>query len=458
MFGGVDLSGAGQRLLPEHIPLRFFGSAVVFHILAWLALLVVAPEVPGYVGGPGPVLAAVHTLTLGVLLMTAFSASFQMLPVALGCDAPPALACNAAYWLLLAGAAMLIGGFALYDTLLIRIGAATAALAVAVHVGAMMRLVRGGGELRAVVPYVRVALAAMAAAAALALALQFEQVSELLPPGGPTHGDIAAAHMILAAYGFMGMLALGLSQVVVPLFAVALVPYERWAVLSLRLGSAALVLGASGCLLASDLMIAAGAVFGLGAAGVHVRMMTDLLAKRLRKRLSPEFVLIRASWLIMPVPLAIGVGLVAGVLPDTAPALFGFALLYGWLLTLLVGVLQRIMPLLASMHTGRPGRAPAVPTRLTAEKPLLVHRWCHLAALAIVFVGIGIDQAPLVRVGAGVGAIGAIAFAVFVVIVFRRMKAHMQDAAEASATPKQGKASAGQGKTMTAAPPAARRE
>lgn len=440
MFGGVDLSGAGQRLLPEHIPLRFFGSAVAFHILAWLGLMLVAPEVPGFMGGPGPVLAAVHTLTLGVLLMTAFGASFQMLPVALGLDAPPALACNVVYWLLLVGAVMLIGGFALYDALLIRIGAATASVAVAVHIGAMLRLVRGGGELRAVVPYVRVALASMAAAAALALALQFDAVTALLPRQGPSHGDVAAAHMILAAYGFMGMLALGLSQVVVPLFAVALVPYERWAVLTLRLAAAALVLGVAGCLLVSDLMIAAAAVLGLGAAGVHVRMMTDLLAKRLRKRLSPEFVLIRTSWLILPVPLAIGAGLVAGVLPDTAPALFGFALLYGWLLTLLVGVLQRIVPLLASMHTGRPGSAPAVPTRLTADKPLLVHRWCHLAALAIVFVGIGIDQAIMVRLGAGIGAIGAIAFAVFVVIVFRRMKAHMRDTAQTPATPKQARA------------------
>lgn len=425
MFGGVDLSGAGQRLLPEHIPLRFFGSAVAFHILAWLGLMAVAPEVPGFVGGPGPVLAAVHTLTLGVLLMTAFGASFQMLPVALGRDAPPASACNVVYWLLLAGAVTLIGGFALYDALLIRIGAAVVAVAVAVHIAAMLRLVRGGGELRAVVPYVRVSLGSMAAAALLALALQFDAVAALLPP----HGDVAAAHMILAGYGFMGMLAFGLSQVVVPLFAVALVPYERWAVLTLRLAAAALVLGVAGCLLASDLMIAAGTVFGLGAAGVHIRMMTDLVAKRLRKRLSPEFVLIRASWLILPVPLAIGAGLVAGVLPDTAPALFGFALLYGWLLTLLVGVLQRIVPLLASMHTGRPGRPPAVPTRLVADKPLLVHRWCHLAALAIVFAGIAADQAIVVRIGAGVGAVGAVAFAVFVVIVFRRMKAHMQAAA-----------------------------
>ena len=79
---GAFLGGAKSRLLPPSIPFRFFGAAVAFHLLAWLALLAGAARLPAFAGGPGPVLAALHLVTLGVLVMSAISASLQLLPVA----------------------------------------------------------------------------------------------------------------------------------------------------------------------------------------------------------------------------------------------------------------------------------------------------------------------------------------------------------------------------------------
>jgi len=38
LAGGV-LAGAGSRLLPASVPFRFFGAAVAFHVVAWLAAL-----------------------------------------------------------------------------------------------------------------------------------------------------------------------------------------------------------------------------------------------------------------------------------------------------------------------------------------------------------------------------------------------------------------------------------
>ena len=85
MLAPVALGGAKQRLLPERIPALFFGTAVLAHIIAWAALIIIAPEWPWYAGGPGPVLAAIHVLTLGVLLCTAIGASLQMLPTSACC-------------------------------------------------------------------------------------------------------------------------------------------------------------------------------------------------------------------------------------------------------------------------------------------------------------------------------------------------------------------------------------
>ena len=76
------LSGAGSRLLPPSIPFRFFGAAVGFHLVAWLAALAGANDLPAFAGGLGWPLAALHAVTLGVLAMTAIGASLQLFPVA----------------------------------------------------------------------------------------------------------------------------------------------------------------------------------------------------------------------------------------------------------------------------------------------------------------------------------------------------------------------------------------
>src|SRR5262249_6970888 len=61
------LGEARGRLLPASIPLRFFGAAVLFHFLAWVALLAGAGATAGFAGGLGLPLAALHLVTLGIL-------------------------------------------------------------------------------------------------------------------------------------------------------------------------------------------------------------------------------------------------------------------------------------------------------------------------------------------------------------------------------------------------------
>ncbi len=424
MFGPVDLGGAGQRLLPESIPLRFFGVAVFAHVMAWMALAWVAGDVAAFSGGPGPVLAAVHVLTLGVLLMTAMGASFQMLPVALGRLAPPVWACKATFWMVVAGAVVLMSGFAMTWPEIIVPGAVLTVLGVALYAVTLGRVVWGAREMRPVLMHVWTALASLVLAAGLALALTLDYEMSFLP----NHAGIAAAHALLAAYGFMGMLALGLSQVVVPLFAVALVPYSRQAEISFLCVLAGLLLGAAGLLLNQPPVVAAAVIAALVGVGIHVRLMADTVGKRMRRLLGPEFVLIRVSWALLPASLLLGAALYFDLLPASGPALFGFVLLYGWLLTLLTGVLQRIVPLLGSMHTGTTGNPPVAPSQLTAHRPLMIHRWSHLAAVALVTAGLAIDLPIVVRAGALAGTVAAGAFALFTIIAFRRMHGHIRAA------------------------------
>ena len=424
MFAAPDPGQARASLLPERVPLRFFGAAILFHVLAWAALIAVADEVPGFAGGPGPVLAGVHVMTIGVLLMTVMGVSFQMLPVALGRPAPSATLCSATFLLLVAATAAMVAGFALYEIRLMQAGAAFAVAAVLAHAVTVIGIVGGARSLPLVAAAVWTALVSLAGAVGLAAIMVSGTGFDVLPD----HARIALAHAVLAAFGFMGMLAIGLSDVVVPLFAMAFVAHHRWSGAAVGIGAAALGLAVAGILANVDALVAAAIVGGLAAAACHGVAMARILAERMRRRLGEEFILIRASWFLLPLPILVAGGLFLDILPASGPALFGFALLYGWLLTLLLGVLQRIVPLLASMHAARDGGTPIPPSRLVSRRPLHLHRWCHLAALLVVAAGIALELPSLIRAGALVGTVGAVAFLAFNVTVIRRAAAQKRAA------------------------------
>jgi hypothetical protein len=107
---------------------------------------------------------------------------------------------------------------------------------------------------------------------------------------------------------------------------------------------------------------------------------------------------------------------------SNGPTLFGFLLIGGWLLTFLLGILQRILPFLASMHAARSASgAPSLVSELAAGWPLTVHAVCHGIALAMLTVAIVVDSTSLARAAAGIGLIGAVSFAWFTAEVMRRL-------------------------------------
>lgn len=426
----LKLAGAVQRLLPEQIPLRFFGLALIAQIGVWVWILAEAEALPGFRGGAGPVLAALHLLTLGMLLATAMGASFQMLPVIFALPTPPALVCNLAFGLLVAGAAGLIAGFALAEPAAMIGGGALLAGAVALHAATLAWMIFRAGDNRLLCWHLGAAVGAIIGAAALGVALALDLDYDWLND----HQGVALAHLILAGFGFMALLVLGLSQVLVPMFAVAEPAAPRLAAAALVLAVTALLLAVSGALSERQGLLVAGAAAGLGAALCHVAQVTLTVKGRMRRRLGGEFVLIRASWLICPAALAAALLLALGVAPDTMPVLFGFLLLFGWQLTLLLGVLQRILPFLASMHAARRGAPPLAPGKLVAEAPLAVHRWCHLAALALVTGGLVTAEPLAIRLGGAAGSAAAVAFIVYALSVRARTRTHLAAARPAAAT------------------------
>ena len=417
-LAGSFLGGAKGRLLAATTVFRFFGTALAFQVLAWITLMWAAPAVPVYQGGLGPTLAAVHLLTLGVLVMTAIGASLQLLPVATRqAVAASRWPYDAVWGLFTAGVAALTLGMALVQPALLLPGALLAALALLGYLVLLARNLRGATGVGVVVVH--------GWAAALSLLLLLGTGLSLAGaysgvPAWPRAGALGL-HLTFAAYGFMGLLVMGFGYILVPMFALADNPSPRWSWLSLGLALAAL--GGVGLVALGYLPPGCwGLSIGLGALAllVHLALMWQALRSGMRRDLGASFVLVRVGWAGLLASLLVALARVFGAPPVFSASLFG-VLLLGGLLTVLLGVLSRIVPFLAAMHAAGGSRRAPTPSSLSAQRPLDVHFVCHLAAMLGMLVAVLTNSVWLVRVSALLGLVGALAFGTFFVIAWRRM-------------------------------------
>ena len=416
---GGFLGGAKSRLLPASIPLRFFGAAAVFHLLAWLALAAGAaqwPTAPASLGWP---LAALHLVTLGVLGMTAMGAGAQLLPVATRQPAPGHRLLGALWWLYTAGVAVLASGMGLAWPPLLAAGALAVAVAFTAWATLMVRNLRGARGMPGVVAHGWAALAALAVVLASALSLAAIWLGLAAPPRETT----LALHLVFAPFGFMGMLALGLSYILVPMFALSQTPPERAQLTSCALAAAAVVLAAVAAAGIAPMTLRIVALLaGAAAVVLHLRLMLRALRTGMRRELGRSFTLVKIGWAGLLASLLLALALVLELPVPRLATWFGLCLIGVWLLSFLLGMLQRILPFLASMHAGGAGRRAPTPSALTNDRLLRIHFACHVAALAGLAIAIAADSGLLVAAAAAVGAAGAAVFCYFYTTLLYRLQ------------------------------------
>jgi len=412
-------SAARGRLLPVSVPMRYFGTAAAYQVFAWALLLYAADDLAGFRGGLGPVFAALHLVTLGVLAMTAVGASLQMLPVSTRQPVQSVALARIVWWLLAPGVAVFAGAAILYAPRPMALGALAVFAALGLYAWLLFANLRSARGMPAIRAYGWAALVCLVLALALGLLLvaHYEHGLALDRAG------VALAHLVLASYGFMGLLALGLSCFMLPMFALSPPPSGMLATASLALALGAIALALIATVLdRQPALLAVACALGFAAAIVHVIMMEKSLAARLRPPLGAAFLLVRAAWVCLAASLAAGAALMLGWLPERFVVVFGVLLVPGWLLTFVLAVLQRIVPFLASVHAGAHGRGPALVSSLTPERTLDVQRWLHLSATALLIAGAAFQSAAGVRLAAAIGLAAAIAFAVFFTTVMRRLR------------------------------------
>ncbi len=425
------LGGAKGRLLPPSIPLRFFGSAIAFHLLAWFALAAGAAHWTQFGGGLGWPLAALHLVTLGVFAMTAIGAGAQLLPVATRRPAPGHHLLAAIWWIYTPGVAALALGMGLARPPLLAAGAAAVVCALAAWGALMVRNLLGARGMPGVVAHGWAAMASLAIVLASALALVATWLG--WPAPASARDTVLGLHVVFAPFGFMGLLAFGLSYILVPMFALADAPKDRKQLTSCALAVVGIVLAALAApgLLPDALAAAApqtsialrlvALLAGAAAVLLHLRMMLTALRTGMRRELGRSFTLVRIGWGGLLASLVLALALTLGAPVPRLPLLFGLFVIGVWLMSFLFGILQRILPFLAAMHGGS-GRRARTPSALTHDGALRVHFLCHLGALALLALAVIFDSAWLTLAAALVGSVGAIAFGVFFIVLLRRMR------------------------------------
>lgn len=421
------LGTAKSRLLPASMPFRFFGAATLFHLLFWLLLLLDPAAATGFVSGLGPPLAALHSLTLGTLAMTAIGASLQLLPVATRQPIGSTRWIVLLWWLYLPSLLLLLAGMALPQVTLLALGAVGVTLGLVVYLVLLARNLAGARGMPVVLVHGWLALAALAVLLLAALSMVGGYA------GWPLVLDRARAlplHVAYAGYGFMVMLVMGFSAILVPMFALSPPPATRLALVGAGLGAAALLLVWLALPeSASPWWWVLACVLALAGFAIHVTQMRRCLAQGMRKELGSSFVLVKLGWALIAASLAVAALQAAGhALPALGallawlPVTLAALLLMLGLLSVLTGVLSRILPFLASMHAPAGKRGPPVPSSLTAAGPQRWHAWAHPLACALLLVATWTGQAWLMALAALAGATGALAFVAFFAHAWRRMR------------------------------------
>jgi hypothetical protein len=401
---------AGLRLEqapPIAVPFRFFLTAPAFLLAAAGVLAWGGADALAWRGSPAA-LAATHFVTLGFMTMIMVGAVLQMLPVLAGAPVPHVRPAAALVHVGLAlGAAALGGGFLLGQPALIQAAAWLLGTGLAVFVAAAAAALARAALGNATIRGIALAVAALAVTVVLGLAL-----AATYGWGAPlAHLAVRALHPAWGLFGWTGLLLAAVALQVVPMFQMT-PPYPsgmaRWfaagaftvlAVWSL----AAWLAGGTAAELALGLALAAG--YALFAA------MTLVLQLRRRRR-APDAT--TAFWQLgMTCGSAACVAWAARLaVPEAPPSLdaaIGVLALAGFAVSVIDGMLYKIVPFLAWFHLQAaigPKHAPHVRKILPAWPPRL-HARAHALAVALL-IAATLWPWPLVYPAAAALAISAL--------------------------------------------------
>lgn len=396
-------------------PLSFFFVSLTCLPLGWILLFLQAENIASFQGGFGPVLAALHTFTIGVVLITAFGASMQMLPVASGAAMNKPVGVILLFILLLTGTAITLGGFAHYLPLITSFGAAILCLSALLYAVMLVRLLARSDSLKIIRNHVLVGALCLLLAAGLGASMIWNWASLL----SLTMPNPRLVHAGLALYGFMGLIVFGFSRIMVPMLSVSDKTNDRLAILGLLVALTSLLLWVGGFFKIAPFV-------ALISVLIHVYEMFTILKGRIRTRLGPEWIAIRFSWVMLPLSLLLVIGAQWTDNKANITELSILIAVLGWLVSFIIGILQRIIPFLLSMQIARQTGMPELPSKLASEKLTRLIGPLHITAVGITGVAVMIDNSLLLQFGSLIGLASGLSFLTFLIIAIKRKRLSLE--------------------------------
>lgn len=391
---------------PFHVPLRFFLTAPLFGVAAGLLLTWQGTDALAS-RWTAPVLALTHLLTLGFATMVMTGALTQILAVVAGRQIPRLVPISTlTHGGLTAGAAMLSMAFLLREPSLFTAAAAVLAAAILPFAAAAAWAAFRSRAPGPTLPGIRLALLALTITALIGAAMALQRGGLTLPMGSGV-----AYHVTWGLAGWIGLLVVGVAYQVVPMFQLT-PPYPPW--MSRHLAPVlAGVLAAWTVAMLADSRVAARFLAALAALALGMFAVQTLLLQAKRRRRSSDPVVL--FWRV-GLGCAIGasgtwawlLATPADTLPPQAPVMLGVLALVGATVSLICGMLYKIVPFLAWLHlqplAGHRWRIPNI-RDLVPARAVLVHFWIHCGALTLLVAALYLPD--LARAA---GAAAALAF------------------------------------------------
>jgi hypothetical protein len=415
---------AGLRLEqapPIAVPFRFFLTAPAFLLAAAAVLVGTGPDALAWRASPAA-LAATHFVTLGFMTMVMVGAMLQMLPVLAGAPVPHVRpAATLVHAGLALGAAALGLGFLLGQPVLMKTAAWLLGTAFAVFVAAAAAALGRAAVRNATVRGAVVAVASLVVTVALGLVL-----AATYGWGVPLANlALRALHPAWGLLGWTGLLVAAVAFQVVPMF--QMTPQypthmTRWftpAAFAVLIAWSLAAWYASG----STGHLALGVTLAVGHALFAV---TTLVLQHRRRRRLPDAT--TAFWQLgMTCALAACVGWAARLaVPDAPPSAdvaIGVLALVGFAVSVIDGMLYKIVPFLAWFHLQAavgPKRAPHM-KKILSDAAQRAHFGLHAAAVAVLLAAVAWPE-PLARIAGLALALSAAALLRNLVVAARRYR------------------------------------
>ncbi len=336
-----------EQTPPLSVPMRFFLTAPLFVVAAAAVMLWYGPVVLSSRWMPS-LLAVTHFITLGFLAMIMIGAVQQLLPILMASPVPrPQLTSRAIHLLLttgtlLLGTGMLTGRASLFIPAMVSLG-----VGLLIFIVVVAYCLIHARSSHATVSAMALAITGLGVTAGIGLVLAggYGLASFQLPR------YLTDLHLVWGLLGWVGLLVIGIAYQVVPMFqltsnypAVVMRWLPRGLFLALLLWSIALLLSAS----YYWLVLAGGA--GLSAGYISFAVITLLLQQRRRRRVSDVSV---DYWRLALVSLLLAMVLwgVNGLTTlQHAELLFGVLLVLGFSMSVVSGMLYKIVPFLVWLH------------------------------------------------------------------------------------------------------------